>query len=713
MSEQLFSSMWYRVADLRPDLRPGVDIREHRYRGQAVYVIVDAASSRSHKFSNIAHHLVRLMNGKRSVEELWQLTEDKFGDDAPTQDEVIELLSHLHEADLLQTDVSPDVQELFSRYQKQRSNDWKQRFANPLSLRFALFDPAAFLNRTLKYVEPVFSAAGFLAWLVTVLSAAVLTLLHWPELTAASLDEIVTPGNIVLVWFCYPLVKLLHELGHAYTARRWGCEVHEMGVMFLVLVPLPYVDASSSAALADKRGRMLIAGMGIMTELAIASIALFIWLLVEPGTVHTLAYSIMLISGISTLLFNGNPLLRFDGYFVLADALEIPNLSSRSQGYLAYLIERYVFKVDGLKSPAMSRDERFWLIAYGVSAFVFRYIVMVGIIFYIADKFFVFGLLLAVWAVIAHGLMPLGRRVGYLLASPRLAQQRNRALGISLTAVLAFTILLFAVPAPLATITEGVVWTPDESEVRAEADAFVTALVADPNSPVTAGEVLLITEDPELGANVAILDADLREATVRYNSLRLTAELEAGYVQEEIKSIKANLDRARERLASLTIYSPSDGMFLVDRPQDIEGRYLKQGDVVGYVADMSRATVRVAVTQEDIGLIRSRTRQVALRFAENLHADVPATIRREVPAASDRLPSAVLGTAGGGQIAINAQDEKGTQTVHSVFHIELDVARPVAQIGGRTYVRFSHGFEPLGVQWFRRIRQLFLRRFDV
>ena len=96
-------------------------------------------------------------------------------------------------------------------------------------------------------------------------------------------------------------------------------------------------------------------------------------------------------------------LLRFDGYFVLADALEIPNLSSRSQAYLGYLIERYVFRIDGLKSPAMSHDERFWLVAYGVSAFIFRYIVMVGIILYIADKFFVFGLLLATWAVVAHG----------------------------------------------------------------------------------------------------------------------------------------------------------------------------------------------------------------------------------------------------------------------------------------------------------------------
>lgn len=713
MTEQIYSAMWYRVAELRPDLRPGVDIREHRYRGQAVYVIVDAASSRSHKFSTIAHHFVRLMNGQRTVEVLWQLTENRFGDAAPTQDEVIELLSRLHEADLLQTDVSPDVQELFSRYQTRKLNDWKQRFANPLSLRFKLFDPAAFLNRTLKYVEPVFSTTGFLVWLATILSAGVLALLHWPELTATSLDEIVTPGNLVLVWFCYPLVKLLHELGHAYTARRWGCEVHELGLMFLVLIPLPYVDASSSAALADKRGRMLIAGMGIMTELFIASLALFIWLLVEPGTVHTLAYSIMLISGVSTLLFNGNPLLRFDGYYVLADALEIPSLSSRSQTYLGYLVERFVFRIEGLKSPAMSHDERFWLVAYGLASLVFRYVVMVGIILYIGDKYFVFGLLLATWAAIAHVLMPLGRRVNYLLASPRLKDRRNRALGVSVGTVLVIAILLFAVPVPLATKTEGVVWTPDGSEVRAAADAFVKTLVARPNSPVSAGDVLLVTEDPELAANVAILDADRREANVRYHTLRAVDEFEAANVLEEIKLIEASLARAQERLAGLTIHSPSDGMFLLDRPQDIEGRYLKHGDLVGFVADMSRATVRVAVTQEDIGLIRSRTREVALRFADDPHTDVPASIRREVPGATDRLPSAVLGALGGGRIPISAQDENGLQTIDSVFHIELDVERSVAQIGGRTYVRFSHGYEPLGLQWYRRIRQLFLRRFEV
>jgi putative peptide zinc metalloprotease protein len=423
----------------------------------------------------------------------------------------------------------------------------------------------------------------------------------------------------------------------------------------------------------------------------------------------------MLISGVSTVLFNGNPLLRFDGYYVLADALEIPNLASRSQAYLGYLVERYAFKLDGLKSPAMSADERFWLVAYGIASFIFRYIVMAGIILYVADRFFIFGLLIAGWAVIAHVAMPIGRRITYLMSSPKLGKHRQRAIGLSTAVVLVCTVALFAVPVPLATLTEGVVWAPDESEVRAPANAFVTELVATPNAPVRKGDVLLVTEDPELAVNVEILDADLREVRVRYNSLRMTDEVEAGLVFEEMRAIEASLARARERLGGLTVISPADGLFVTNYnvPEDIEGRYVAQGELIGYVADLSQTTVRVAVTQDDIGLIRDRTEDVALRFADDPHQAILARVRREVPAASDRLPSPVLGAGGGGQIAIDAGDDSGTLTAESVFHLELEANRPAEQIGGRAYVRFSHGAEPLGLQWYRRLRQLFLRRFDV
>jgi putative peptide zinc metalloprotease protein len=712
VAAQLFSPLWYRVADLRPRLRRDTRMHAHVYRGQTWYVLEDQASGRSHRFTREAHHFISSFDGQRTIEQLWQLTEDAFGDSAPTQDETIELLSTLHNADLLHSDASPDVEELFTRNRKRKSSRLKQRFASPLAMRFPLFDPDAFLTRTLRYVRPAISRTGLIAWLILVATAAVTAALHWPALTSDLSLQLIEPGNLMLVWLCYPIVKLLHELGHGYAARRWGCEVHEMGLMFLVFVPLPYVDASTSAALPQRERRMLVAAMGIIVELAVAALALFVWVLVEPGTVRTLAYSIMLISGVSTLLFNGNPLLRFDGYFVLADLLEIPNLASRSKEYFGYLVNRYLFGLGDLQSPAMSAGERKWLAGYAVAAFLFRMVILFTIITYVAGRFFVIGMLLATWAAVTQLILPAARQIMYLLSGAALSQHRSRVVAISASLLSAVLLLLFALPAPLTTRTEGVVWAPDDAELRAEADAVVVRLAAMPNAIVDRGDPLIITNDPELAAHVAILDADLREAKARYASLRSVEQVEADNVMEEIHAIDADLARARERLNSLTIRSPTHGRFLLNRPQDLVGRYLRNGELVGFVAELSRATVRVAVTQADIGLIRSSTQRVDVRFADRIGEPVAATIIREVPAASNRLPSAVLGTGGGGQLVVDPTAETATVTLEKVFHVELDVDRTVEQIGGRTYVRFAHGHEPIGLQWYRRLRQLLLRQFD-
>jgi putative peptide zinc metalloprotease protein len=713
VTERLFSPMWYRIAELRPRLRNDCEMHAHVYRGRTWYVLVDAASSRSHRFSEAAHYFIELMDGELKVEQLWQKTEDRFGETAPTQDEALELLSSLHAADLIQSNISPDADELLRRSSKAQSKDRMQRFANPMSIRFGIVDPAKFLNKTIGLVSPLFSKTGFVLWLAVVLAATLQATRHWEALTDISLDELTTPGNLLLIWLVYPVVKLLHELGHAYAARRWGCEVHEMGIMFLVLMPLPYVDASKSAGLPDKRGRIMIAAMGIMVELFMAALAMFIWTMVEPGTVKTLAYSIMLISGISTLLFNGNPLLRFDGYYMFADALEIPNLATRSSQYLGYLVKRYLFGVDGLRSPAMSADERGWLVSYAIGSFIFRYLVLFGIVLLVASKFFVIGLMLAAWAIVMQVCLPLVRQLGFLFNSPQLAQQRSRAVQIVGGTVLSCALLLFALPLPLSTSAEGVVWAPDDSEIRAAGDAVVTELVAEPNAKVKTGDVLLRMSDPELQAQVAIVAAELREIMTRYNSLRSVDQVESEIMLENARATRARLKRAQERLDGLTIRSPANGMFLVERPQDMVGRYVNQGDLLGFVADLSTATIRVAVIQEDMGLIRENTERIDVRFADRPGETVAASVSHEVPASSDRLPSAALGVAGGGQLLVNPNDEQGTQTIASVFHIELELNRPVEQIGGRTYVRFSHGYEPLGGQWYRRLRQLFLRQFDV
>jgi putative peptide zinc metalloprotease protein len=713
MSSQLFSPLWYRVADLKPTLRRHIEIHKHVYRGEPCYVLNDQASGRVHQFSPVAHHFIALMDGRRSVQEIWDLTERAIGDDAPTQEDTIQLLAQLHGADLLKSETPTDTRELFRRYQARKSKKLHQRLLNPLSVRIPIIDPDRFLQRWMPLVRPLFGWVGLVVWLGTTIWALVLAGSHWPELTENFVDRVLTAQNLFYIWLIYPVVKMLHELGHAFAAKRQDCEVHDMGVMLLALIPIPYVDASTSAALPEKRHRILIAAAGIMVEMFLASLALFLWLTAEPGLVRVVAFNVMLIGGASTLLFNGNPLLRFDGYYILADTLGIPNLATRSQQYLAYLFRRYAGGIREARSPAAGTGDRFWLGSYAIASNVFRIGVLFGIILFVAGKFFVVGVMLAIWAATTQLVFPLTRGLNFLFENPELHGHRSRAFVISGGTIAGVALLLFAAPFPLHTQTEGIVWAPEHSEVRAEADAIVLKVIAEPDSVVKTGDPLLETEDPALAAEVKILAAKLQELTAKYQSLRSVKQVDADIVLEEIATAQANLERAQSRLDSLIIRSPADGVFLVDRPQDLVGRYLRHGDRIGFVGDLSSGTIRIAVTQDNIGLIRQQTEGVQIRMAERPTRLLHATIRRAAPSATDQIPSAALGTMGGGSLAVDPTDQSGTRTLEQVFHIELASDTPVDRLGGRAYVRIEHGSEPLGRQWYRRVRQLFLRQFNV
>ncbi len=299
------------------------------------------------------------------------------------------------------------------------------------------------------------------------------------------------------------------------------------------------------------------------------------------------------------------------------------------------------------------------------------------------------------------------------MGNPQLQGHRARAIGTTGAVLTGMGLLLFVAPFPLHTATEGVVWAPEKSEIRASTDGIIERLVAEPYALAEPGDVLLELDDPVLGARVVILAAELEGARAQYQSLRTEKQLEADILLEQITTIEADLALARERLDELVIRSPTKGFFLLDRSQDLVGRFVRHGDLIGFVAELSTGTVRVAVTQANMGLIRNRTESVSIRLAEQLDKPLAATISREMPLATHRIPSAVLGTMGGGLLAIDPGDQSGTRTLDPVFHIELTFDAPVDRLGGRTYVRFDHGTEPLGFQWYRRIRQLLLRQFNV
>jgi putative peptide zinc metalloprotease protein len=716
MTGPLFSSSWYRVAGLRPRLRSHTQIHRHRYRGQTWYVLQDLSTERFHRFSPAAYLFIGLMDGRRTVHEMWESAMGRLGDDAPTQDETIRLLSQLHAADALQCDVPPDTAELLRRHERQQRRAWQSRLFNVFAWRFPLFDPERFLRRFLPLVRPFIGWAGALVWLGVMGTAVALTGAHWRDLTQDVVDRVLAPQNLLLLWLALPVVKMLHEFGHAFAVKAFGGEVHDMGVMLLVLTPVPYVDASSAWAFREKWQRVVVGAAGMIVELFLAGLALFIWLSVEPGVVRAVAYDVFFIAGISTVVFNANPLLRFDGYYILADLLGIPNLRSRANQYMGYLCERYLFGQREAELPAATPSERAWFIFYGIASFIYRILVAIGIILFIGDKFFVVGVILAALGVVTWGVVPLGKAIAFVLNSPRLRRVRGRAIGVSAIGVAAVVAAISLAPVPFRTRAEGVVWLPDEAFVRVGSEGFVERVVARPGARVHRGDVLIVCRDPVLAGRIEVLQARLRELEARYAEQAPVDRVKAEIINEELRYVTEDLARARQRAAALVILSGAAGIFVAPLAEDLSGRFVRQGELLAHVVDLNAITVRTVVRQGEIDLVRHRTRQAEVRLAERVGETVPAVIRREVPGATAELPSGALGSAGGGQIATDPTDAQGVKAMEKVFQFDLELpalSRVVVNVGGRVHVRFDHGWEPLAMQWYRQVRQLFLARFNV
>ncbi len=717
MSDSLFSESWYRVANIRPRVRPHAQIHRHLYRGEIWYVLQDHASGRFHRFSPVANLVIGLMNGRRTLQEIWQLACDRLGDEAPTQDDVIQLVSALHNADVLLSDAPPDIAELHERKEKQDRQQLKQYFTNPLSMRFPLVDPEPFLRRAEPLARFMFGPFGLVLWLLVVGSALALAGTHWKTLTSGVTDRVFAAENLLLMGLVFPVAKLLHELGHALAIKARGGEVHEMGVMLLVLLPIPYVEGSATSAFRDKKDRMLVGAAGMLVELFIAALSMFVWANVEVGVVHALAFNVMLIAGVSTLVFNANPLLRFDAYFIVSDYLEIPNLAQRANTYFAYAVKRYAFAMPGQVPPQAGRSEKGWLFAYAILSFFYRIFVSLSIAMLIAGQYFFVGVLIAMWSLYQMVVQPLALRIAWLVGGSELGKRRSRAVAISaLTVAIAAAIVLW-VPAPSWSRTEGVAWAPEDATIRARTDGFVAQVVATPNRPVRKGDELLVTSDPELKAQVKVLEAMLLEQQARY-AAAVGDRVQTSIIQEELAHIAERLDTMRKRAADLIIRSSADGLFLLPDAEDAPGRYLRRGDLAGYVMDFSRVSVRVVIPQSDIDLVRTMTRRVELRPVQDIPTLLEATVVRAAPAATDELPSLALSATGGGAISLDpggqapGRDPKAASTL---FIFDLELARPgsIHALGSRVYARFERQPEPLATQAYRAVRRLLLEKFNV
>ncbi|HZZ44945.1 MAG TPA: PqqD family peptide modification chaperone [Tepidisphaeraceae bacterium] len=703
-----FSESWYRVAALKVRLRAGAQISRQFYRGDRWYVVRDPAGNQYHRLSDAAYRFVGLLDGTRTVAEAWDLVGGQLADDAPTQPEVIQILSQLHTANLIETNVTPDAMVLLRRHKEMQKRQMQGRLMNLLFPRIPLWDPDRFLRRWMPVMGLVLSKLGGLIWIITVIAGLSTVMSNFQEFKDATSNSI-NPSNWLYLWLVFVSIKFIHELGHAFSCRRFGGECHELGIMFLVFIPTPYVDASSAWAFPNKWHRMFVGAAGMVFELFVASICAFIWANTSPShLINQLAFNAMLIASVTTILFNANPLLRYDGYYMLSDWLEIPNLQNKSTEYAFGLIKRHIFRLKA-RSPLPPPLQRAWLFVYSILSGAYRAFVGVAIILIVAWKVPVLGILMAISGMFIWMVLPILKLAKYLLLDPELHRKRTRATAFSLAVAAAVIVTVGIIPFWVHYYAEGIVEPENHQVIATFVPGFVSQIPVHDGQILHKGDPILVMQDDQLDADIARTRAALLEQLQRRAQSRVEDQNREQSDLVAIAALKTKLDDSLRKYSDLTLRAPIDGRLIAPHLRELPGRYLPRGVEVGLVASSDRLVIKALVDQSDAQLkAMPNAKDVQVRFIGAL-ADKPLTSTSAilVPGSQSELPHPSLGVQGGGEIMTSPRDPTKPQIAQ--FEIRVTVDNPSDEYlpGQRAYIRMTlNEKRPLVWQWYRRLLQL-------
>src|SRR3989339_625393 len=406
MATTIFSDSWFRVSGLRVALLPSVEVSTQQFRGRTWYVLQAPSPRRYSRASVQACRFIQSLQPDKTVDEVWEDFVNNHPHDAPSREEVIQLLSQLHMSNLLYSLQQSDNEAIVKRYKAQKNKELMGKVASFLFLRIPLFNPNPLLDRIRPLIMALTGWGAFWVWCLTLVWGA------WTafENRATLLDQsegVLSISNLPWLYVCLAGLKLFHEAGHAFVCKRFGGEVRTVGVMFLLFTPLPYVDASSSWGFANRWHRIYATFAGMAVEFFFAAAGALVWAHTAPGLTHSLAFNVMLIGSVSSLLFNGNPLLRFDAYYMLSDYAEIPNLYQKAQQQWKYFGDRYLLGTVAAQSKATDRKEWVWLTLYGLLSFLYLMLITVGIALFLMDQWLPLGLLVLGMTVYSRLLSPL------------------------------------------------------------------------------------------------------------------------------------------------------------------------------------------------------------------------------------------------------------------------------------------------------------------
>lgn len=719
-----FSPLWHRVRSLKPRLRPHVQVTRQHYRGRRWHIVHDPSSNHFYRLSPVAHELVGMLDGARTVEDTWNITLSRHGDAAPTQQEVIELLGQMYNTNLLAIDLAPETEQLLRRGRERTKRRIAGQAIGIMYFRMRLLNPDRILSWIEPILRPLLNRWGLLLWAAWVAFALYRVLPRWDEL-AGGFSDAIAPANWFWLSIVFVCIKLIHETGHGVICKRFGGQVPEFGAMLLVLFPSPYVDASACWAFPSKWQRIAVGAGGMIFELAVASGLAHVWLNTGSGQLlHQIAFNAMLTASVTTVMFNANPLMRFDGYYILSDLLEVPNLMQRSMKYLQHLAQRFIYRVENSRPPSTSRSELAILLVYGVAAMTYRLFLFFSITLFMMGKLFAIGLVLAVWTAAAWFIIPVGKFVHWLATSPQLGEFRARAVATSLALVAAALVLVGLVPMPDHRKASGVVESVQRSGVFFGTDGFVTVAHVRVGDHVKAGDPIVTCESPDMAPRIANAEAELAEYEADERRYSATSPPMALIARKKIQTQQATLEKLRERRDMLVVRAPHDGIVVpglrgVD-PESVVGSYAKRGQGLCEIVDTEHTRVAATLTtaqaapliENPAGSCRVYVRSYGDPFTVLEAGEVSV-----IPAGQHQLPHPALSYSGGGTIETDPQDKTATTSKQSTFIARLASLKTsgsgvpwLGVPGERVKLRIDLPAKPLLAQWIDRLQKMIQER---
>jgi putative peptide zinc metalloprotease protein len=557
--------------------RADLSARRQRYLGKSYWVVKEPVGLNYFRFQDEEYAILNMIDGQSSLNDIKERFEAEFPPQKITLEELQQFLGMLHRSGLIVADVPGQGHQLRKRRDERRRKEILAQMSNILCIRFKGIDPERFLNWAYPYVRWLFHPVTVTFCFLLIFSALALILVEFDVFRSRlpSFYQFFSPYNALWLAVVLGISKVLHELGHGMFCKHFGGECHEIGIMILVLTPCLYCNVSDSWMLPSKWRRAAIGAAGMYVEGVLAAICAFIWWFTEPGgLLNNVCLNMMFIASVSTILFNGNPLLRYDGYYVLADIVEIPNLRQKATSILNRKMGHWFLGIEPPEDPFLPQRNQIFFMLYTVAAVMYRWFILLSILYFLFKVFEPYGLQILGQIIVAMSLyglivMPIYKLVKFFYVPGRLDKVKKPRMYATLAGLAALAAVFFFLPMPFSVMAPMEIQARDAAHVYVDVSGVLEKTHVEPGQVVEKDQELAQLSSPDLELRILQKEEERSQAESRLANLRQQYRFQdAGTIPEIIRlennleSIKKQLEQLEIDRSKLVLRAPTSGTVL-------------------------------------------------------------------------------------------------------------------------------------------------------